>query len=677
MTQYIETTVEHFPFLLFDITKIQPKAKKKNKCLFKNIISAFDIETTNLPNIKHAFMYTWQMAFYFIEVDTIYYLMGRTWESLKDFLNRLKEKLDKKGHSLVVYVHNLSFEFQFLKGVFHIENDDVFALKSRKVLKTTIEDVFQFRCSYLHSNMSLSLFLSKFGAKHQKKDGEIFDYYKIRTPSTSLTDYEKEYIFSDVIGLVEALYIEMMNDGDNLYTIPLTSTGYVRRDVKKALEKESFYKLNKALPNYEVYQLLRLAFRGGNTHANRFYTGQIIENVYSYDRKSSYPEVQENMLFPVGQWKKAHCCNINDVETYVKKGYACLFMVYFKNLHIKDYYCPVPYLTSDKAIISDSLVKDNGRVLKAKSAAFALTDIDYFIVESMYKWDSVTVETFFISKYGKLPQAMLDEVTNYFKVKTELDGITGKEIYYMKSKNKLNSIYGMTATMPIHPDIIFKNGEFFQEFTSEEEEEEEIERYNKYNRLSYAWGVWTTAHARKELQYGIDLAGYDFVYADTDSVKTSKPLDFTEYNAEKKRLAIKNKTVAYTPDGTPEYLGVYEQEKTADRFRTWGAKKYVCEFAGKLKVTVAGVVKSKAAEELTEAGGIEAFKIDFVFKKAGGTQSIYNDNVDFITTVNGEDIRITDNVAIFEDVYTLGISSDYDILLKGLVRKCSVKQNAR
>ena len=133
--------------------------------------------------------------------------------------------------------------------------------------------------------------------------------------------------------------------------------------------------------------------------------------------------------------------------------------------------------------------------------------------------------------------------------------------------------------------------------------------------------------------------------------------------------------MAYTPAGKPQYLGVYEQEKTADRFRTWGAKKYVCEFAGKLKVTVAGVVKTKAAEELEKAGGIEAFKTDFIFKKAGGTQSVYNDNVDFYTEVNGEKIHITDNVAILEDIYTLGISSDYDILLKGLVRKCFANRN--
>ena len=54
MTQYIETTVETFPYLLFDLTEPQSKSKKKNKKTYKNIISAFDIETTNLPDIQQA-----------------------------------------------------------------------------------------------------------------------------------------------------------------------------------------------------------------------------------------------------------------------------------------------------------------------------------------------------------------------------------------------------------------------------------------------------------------------------------------------------------------------------------------------------------------------------------------------------------------------------------------------
>jgi hypothetical protein len=62
----------------------------------------------------------------------------------------------------------------------------------------------------------------------------------------------------------------MERDGDSLYTIPLTSTGYARRDAKAAMKKCSRSFLVNQLPSYEIYKLCREAFRGGNTHASRF-----------------------------------------------------------------------------------------------------------------------------------------------------------------------------------------------------------------------------------------------------------------------------------------------------------------------------------------------------------------------------------------------------------------------
>ena len=41
----------------------------------------------------------------------------------------------------------------------------------------------------------------------------------------------------------------------------------------------------------------------------------------------------------------------------------------------------------------------------------------------------------------------------YFILKTQLKGIDGKEYEYMKSKNRLNSSYGMSVTSIVHSDI--------------------------------------------------------------------------------------------------------------------------------------------------------------------------------------------------------------------------------
>ena len=67
------------------------------------------------------------------------------------------------------------------------------------------DTIYEFRCSYLHSNMSLEVFLEKMGVEDLKQSGEEFDYSKIRYPWTPLSDQEMKYIVNDVKGLVEAL----------------------------------------------------------------------------------------------------------------------------------------------------------------------------------------------------------------------------------------------------------------------------------------------------------------------------------------------------------------------------------------------------------------------------------------------------------------------------------------
>ena len=261
--------------------KEQPLVKQKRgnrgcrkKPRYKNVVCAFDIETTTVhykdelvgKEIKpryQSFMYIWQ--FQLSEMITV---VGRTWEEFMTFIHRI---VDDMGYNewLVVYVHNLSYEFQFLKGIYPFKNDEIFAVDRRKVLKCTMFDHIEFRCSYLHSNMSLAEYTKKMGVYHEKLSGELFDYDKQRYPWTKLNDYELAYCINDVQGLVEALTIEMKIDGDTLATIPLTATGYVRRDTKRAMHSQR--KLVQSIQfDYHVYELLREAFRGGDTHANRF-----------------------------------------------------------------------------------------------------------------------------------------------------------------------------------------------------------------------------------------------------------------------------------------------------------------------------------------------------------------------------------------------------------------------
>ena len=181
--------------------------------------------------------------------------------------------------------------------------------------------------------------------------------------------------------------------------------------------------------------------------------------------------------------------------------------------------------------------------------------------------------------------------------------------------------------------------------------------------LVYQWGVWVTAHARRELQEMIDLAGDNFVYTDTDSVKYVGDLDLTEYNDRITRRSFHNGAFADDASGKRHYMGVYEIEQDYDRFITLGAKKYAYEQDGKCHVTCAGVNKSLGGPELEKYGGLEAFRTGFTFREAGGTEAVYNDNCDFWIQRDGHDLHITSNVVIRPSEYTLGITGEYKFLL--------------
>ena len=75
--------------------------------------------------------------------------------------------------------------------------------------------------------------------------------------------------------------------------------------------------------------------------------------------------------------------------------------------------------------------------------------------------------------------------------------------------------------------------------------------------------------------------------------------------------------------------------------------------------------KRKGGEELDEYGGLDAFKPGFVFTEAGGTESVYNDHPEIGTICrDGHEITITPNIVIRDSTYTLGITAEYENILK-------------
>lgn len=569
-----------------------------------------------------------------------------------------------------------------MKGIYTFFPDDVFAVASRKVVKADMWGCFEFRCSYKLTNMSLKQFTSKMMVKHQKLSGEEFDYGVKRYPWTELTDEELEYCINDVLGLVEAVNALMARDGDTLQTIPLTSTGYVRRNAKRALKDGSVHHnfVYSILPDIETYRALREAFRGGNTHANRYYAGDIVENVHSADRSSSYPAVMCNCEFPMSAFTPILPKDLN--PDYISRCItirhkALLLRIGIKNLRLRDPFWGCPYLSKDKCRNIHKAVdtEDNGRILEAEYLETTITDIDLKIIMEEYKGEIIFLQGWYAS-YKKLPQALINEVIKYYKDKTELKGVAGQEIFYDKAKALLNSLYGMMAQDPVKHNLIFKQVGDWEEDSSLTDEEI-LGKSNQRAFLAYQWGVWVTAHSRDALERGIrlvhDTEGADFVYCDTDSVKYTGSVDWTDYNRDRVAECLVSGSYATDPSGVTHYMGVFETEDLKDTgyayryFKTLGAKKYAyVERDGEgVHCTIAGVNKKKGGKELDKHGGLSAFAEGFVFREAGGTQAVYNDTpqMDHVD-IEGRSLPVTANVAILPSEYTLGITGEYERIIK-------------
>lgn len=660
-------TPEQFPLeWLYNrplVKRKQGNQRTKKRVKYKDIITAFDIETTRLANIEQSVMYVWQWQF-----DEDYTVVGRTWEQFAAFQRKIAKILDDTV--LVVFVHNLSYEFQFLRGIYQFSPDEVFAIKSRKVLKCNMYGCFEFRCSYIHSNMNLDTYTKKMGVKHKKLTG-TFDYEKIRYPWTELNKDELAYCIHDVQGLVEAIKIEMEHDGDNLYTFPLTSTGYVRRDAKKAMSNVSFSFVRNQLPDYEIYKMLREAFRGGNTHANRYYANYTLHNVHSADRSSSYPDVMCNCKFPISEFYRLGDLSYKDVVKLIeKRNKAMIMRVAITGIYLTRIDWGCPYLSISKCRHIENALEDNGRILSAEYLETTLTDIDLRIVLQEYSFTDIRFFDVASSRYGYLPSPLISTICQYYHYKTELKNVPGQELLYMKSKNKLNSLYGMCAQDPVKQSILFINNDFQEQ---NEEEAKLLLEHNKKAFLAYQWGVWVTAWARYRLEEGIILAHGDienpnspqFVYCDTDSVKYLGDIDLTVFNRQRITDSKRSGAYATDPAGITHYMGVYEKEHDMCEFRTMGAKKYVYRETPKDKLicTIAGVSKSLGGKELESHGGITAFREGFTFEEAGGLEAVYNDDIDKVIDIDGHSLKITSNVVLKPSTYTLGLSADYKRLL--------------
>lgn len=653
---------------------------RKNGRVYDDNIYSFDIETTSVflsakneisdfdyskkPEYytdldKIGFMYIWQFS---INSDVYY---GRTVPELIEFLTALKKNIIG---TKIVYVHNLGFEFQFLRNF--IDDFDVFARQPRHpIVARTKKFGIEFRCSLMLTNTKLENLPKMYSLPIEKMSGDL-DYSMRRTSDTILTDKELTYCEHDCLVVYE-LIKKFKQQYKHVVNIPLTQTGTLRRECQQMYRKNYKYKkwLDQQLPQtIEDLQFILAAFSGGYTHANHYYTGSILKNIKSMDITSSYPTVMIAEKYPVTQFFDSNITDIDDFNT----DYKYIVEISFINIYaVTDN----TYLSLSKGKNQYHVVTDNGRIQSAEQISYVLTDVDIDIVKRCYKWDSYEIKKAKIAKAGYLDTLFIKKILDLYNKKTTYKGIEDKKNEYMQSKQYINSMYGMMVTNLITDQVQY-DGDWAVHNLTESEASEKLEKINADYKtfVSQSWGVFVTAYARHNLWSLILQIDKDVIYCDTDSIKyrNNHDAEFDKYN---KEIIIKLQTASdhhgldkkllapADSKGKIHPLGIFDPDEYYKEFVTLGAKKYCDKTADdKIHITVSGVNKCGAAAVHT----LKDFKkgLCFDYKTSGKKLLTYNDEQPelIVQDYQGHKTEISQQYGInlSPTQYKLGISVDYE-----------------
>lgn len=681
--EYQNNTYSYIPYEELEMSML-PKRRDYKQSKYLDMGCGFDIETSRVPNEKLSFMYMWQFA---IDEVTI---IGRTWDEFVEFLDRISEhyQLDKKP--MLCYIHNMSFEWQFIKRRLKWAKNkkgksSVFALENREVIKATTTSGIEFRDSAILTQMSLSQMAKSFDLGIKKLDEEGFDYEKLRFSDTPLSDMELAYAINDVQILSRFYHKYIKNEFVRKHiNISLTSTGIVRDELKRNFKKwnkkervrySRFVKL--AYPDEKMYEaMITWLYRGGMTHANACLTDVLWENIglSSYDIKSSYPASLAHELYPTDFVERP-------VEWFYKYGFnkavtkkvAYFGTFVFKNIRAKSTFS----LESENKIVeySPDAIFDNGRLVKAKEITVLLNEIDMDLYDRIYEWDELICLTVYKSDKAPLPKFILDMVLKYFYLKESLPSGYERDIV----KRKLNAIYGMMCTR------LYKSNLEFDEETGmfvESKNTKNFEQLKADEILLPQFGIWCTSYSRSRLVKAmVSCDCHHNVYNDTDSCKILNDIGctwvFKAHNDEMERI---NKTM---------YVGNYDRKYFKDmgkfeceypkmfRFKTLGAKRYIYTIAVQDKETKLYSLKDFTTIAGMKKGSLQryakAHKIDIYDAFANELRlsedesdkltSVYED-AEWNRTIDGHDVSELSCVTLVKIAFSMKMTLEYIKLIE-------------
>lgn len=635
--------------------------------------AAFDTETSSFVDggNKVGLLYHWQFAIYNEDTDEIYHVVGRTNEEIVELFDILSDWVKKRAShrvytidengkqhyrtrtrraNLIVFVHNLGFEYTFLQGI--LEFDKVFMTKSNIALYAQYKNI-EFRCSYLLSGCKLEE-LSKYIDDDTTYKLHTLDYSKIRTPKTEITDEETAYMLMDNTVIIKYINTLRRQFGD-ISRIKRTKNGIVQRrlseycmpkgkDSQSIAQKRNY--INRILPlqfnNWVEFKLANQAFIGGHCGCDLFYSVTTCENIREADISSSFPAVMcYSRRFP---FELYDIYETMDKEVYEKaiEKYAILAQVTFYN--VKRKYGP-GFIPSKKIYnYNRKTTKAIGNFIDSSDQfTICITEQDYEIYKMFYTWDDVKIEAAHVYTTYYLPRKVIEFLLELYAKKTVLKGNKSEIVQYNLDKQDLDGVYGYSAKSPMQETIEFdeetekfrevmKRGDtkgYKDELYNFDDINDEVAYYLKkmkeYNGrfysgqivIPYLDAIYIQALSKRNLAHAIQCACMWGVYNydDTDSLLYGEcpAVDDYLYNifnpwVEKQFELMceeykfdKDCWKAKTKDGVLKPMGFWEDKGTNKYFKAINPKKYIrVKENGHFEITVAGLPKWEGAKWMAQ-----------------------------------------------------------------------------
>ncbi len=481
-----------------------------------------------------------------------------------------------KNHNSTLYFHNLKFDGEFIisylfnNGYEYIEDrkekkdksfttlisdmglfysiEIFFNVKGRNTKKITIIDSLKIL------NMSVSEVAKSFGLPISKLE---LDYNTPRPRGYKLKDYEKDYITNDV--KIMSLALDVLFKQNMTY---MTAASDGIHEFKRTLSIRRFERMFPKL-NYDVWNDMKQAYRGGFTYLNPIYKEKDVGSGVVLDVNSLYPSVMYEKPMPIGE-PILYQGKYEEDKVYPLyiQMISCAFELK------KDKIPTIQIKHTNNFIDNEYLTSSDGEIV-----TLVLSSVDLKLFLEQYDVFEMSYECGW--KFKAMNGIFTEYIDKWIKIKIEATK-TGNKGMRTLAKILLNSLYGKFATSM---DIQSKHP-YLEDGIVKYKLGEKEQRDGLYLPI----GIFITSYAREKTirtsqaikDYSIKKYGKDlYCYSDTDSIHTLLPIEELKQFCEIDDVA----------------LGKWKHESTFSKARFVRQKCYLENIDGEVKITCAGMPK--------------------------------------------------------------------------------------